>query len=88
MEKEYSEVKQQVNRAMYALLSLTVGGVLAFAAYVVSDLKEDVVKCRVMLISIHQELANIHAVQARYGERADELKRQVIEMHNEMDKKW
>ncbi len=83
-----SDVTQQFHRAVTAVLSLAVTGVVGFAAYVISDLKEDITKCRVMLIAIHQEIAGIHATQARRGEQMDELKRQVVEMHQQMDRKW
>ena len=83
-----TDVTQQFHRAVTAVLSLAVTGVVGFAAYVISDIKEDITKCRGMLIAIHQEIASIHATQARRGEQMDELKRQVVEMHQQMDRKW
>lgn len=83
-----TDVTQQFHRAVTAVLSLAVTGVVGFAAYVISDIKEDITKCRGMLIAIHQEIAALRAVQAKRGEQMDELKRQVVEMQRELDKKW
>jgi hypothetical protein len=83
-----SETEAKVNKALYALLGLTVSGVVAFAAYVVADLSGDVERCRSMLVSVHKEIAEIHAVSARQGEQIEELKRQVVEMHQSVDKRW
>jgi hypothetical protein len=83
-----SKTEAKVNKALYALLGLTVSGVVAFAAYIVADLSGDVERCRSMLVEIHKEIAEIHAVHARRGEQIEELKRQVVEMHQAVDKRW
>lgn len=82
-----SEVRQQINKGIYALLSLTIAGVMSFAVYVVKDLSADIQTCKGMLISLHKEVADIRAVQAMKTEQLTELKRQVIEIHHEMEKK-
>ena len=50
------EVKQQVTNGLYALLSLAIGGVIAFSVYVVNDLRDDIERLRGYALAVHNDV--------------------------------